>query len=60
VLVWTRIANRRYDTDGHLTGDDCLCQIAIATFEMIPRPRDTIARYGGEEFVVILPDMDDK
>jgi diguanylate cyclase (GGDEF)-like protein len=44
------------DNYGHLGGDDCLQQIAIAMSESLVRPTDHIARYGGEEFVVLLPD----
>ncbi|OIP75832.1 MAG: diguanylate cyclase response regulator [Oscillatoriales cyanobacterium CG2_30_44_21] len=44
------------DTYGHLAGDDCLCQVADASAQVVKRPRDTLARYGGEEFAVILPD----
>lgn len=46
------------DTYGHLAGDDCLCQVAIAASRAIKRPRDILARYGGEEFALILPDTD--
>jgi diguanylate cyclase (GGDEF)-like protein len=47
---------KRYnDYYGHLSGDDCLKQIAQAIQASIHRPADLAARYGGEEFVVILP-----
>ena len=46
------------DTYGHLAGDACLYQVAIAASQALKRPRDTLARYGGEEFAVILPDTD--
>jgi diguanylate cyclase (GGDEF)-like protein len=44
------------DTYGHLSGDECLRQVAQTAAKIVQRPRDIVARYGGEEFGVILPD----
>ncbi|MGB3405359.1 MAG: diguanylate cyclase [Microcoleaceae cyanobacterium] len=47
---------KRYnDHYGHLSGDDCLKQVAQAIQSSIHRPADLAARYGGEEFAIILP-----
>lgn len=45
--------NDRY---GHLTGDQCLIDIAQAIWKIPKRPLDLVARWGGEEFIVLLPD----
>lgn len=45
--------NDRY---GHLTGDQCLIEVAAALVKVPKRPLDLVARWGGEEFIVILPD----
>jgi diguanylate cyclase (GGDEF)-like protein len=42
------------DTYGHITGDDCLKQIAQEMYRTVKRVTDLVARYGGEEFAVIL------
>jgi adenylate cyclase len=50
---------KRYnDHQGHLAGDVCLRQVALAIHTALKRPADVVARYGGEEFVVILPNTD--
>jgi two-component system chemotaxis family response regulator WspR len=44
------------DNYGHLSGDDCLKQVALAIKQVVARPGDIVARYGGEEFIIALPD----
>src|SRR5208282_3035754 len=44
--------NDRY---GHLSGDDCLKQVAAVLRKTVQRAGDVVARYGGEEFACILP-----
>ena len=44
------------DTYGHLTGDDCLRQVAQVLKTHVSRTTDLVARFGGEEFACILPD----
>lgn len=46
------------DTHGHLVGDDCLREVAIAINQCALRDNDVVARYGGEEFCVLLPNTD--
>jgi diguanylate cyclase (GGDEF)-like protein/PAS domain S-box-containing protein len=46
------------DIYGHVLGDACLRQIAVAAQEVIHRSSDLFARYGGEEFAVVLPNTD--
>jgi diguanylate cyclase (GGDEF)-like protein len=45
--------NDRY---GHLTGDQCLIEVADALAKVPKRPLDLVARWGGEEFIVLLHD----
>ncbi len=50
---------KRYnDALGHLAGDDCLRQVAIALRDGMYRPADLVARTGGEEFTVLMPEID--
>jgi diguanylate cyclase (GGDEF)-like protein len=46
------------DHYGHLAGDACLRQVAIALQGSVRQDLDIVARYGGEEFAVIMPDAD--
>lgn len=42
------------DTQGHLTGDKCLKQLAAIARASF-RTEDMIGRYGGDEFMILLP-----
>ncbi len=46
------------DSHGHLAGDDCLREVAIAICACAKREEDVVTRYGGEEFCVLLPNTD--
>jgi diguanylate cyclase (GGDEF)-like protein len=43
------------DAYGHVAGDRCLQQVALALMSCVSRGDDLVARYGGEEFVALLP-----
>jgi len=47
------------DRLGHLAGDDCIRNVAMALGCFMRRPTDVAARYGGEEFAVLLPGTDE-
>ncbi len=42
------------DILGHLSGDECLKNVANCVRESLKRPTDIVARFGGEEFIVML------
>lgn len=46
------------DFYGHIEGDECLQQVAIALNDITTRSTDLCARYGGEEFVLFLPNTE--
>ena len=46
------------DILGHISGDECLKNVATALADIPKRGSDMVARYGGEEFVVLLPESD--
>lgn len=46
------------DSYGHVSGDECLQQVAKAIEKTAKRESDIVGRYGGEEFVVMLPQTD--
>jgi diguanylate cyclase (GGDEF)-like protein len=46
------------DHYGHVNGDKCLKEVAVAMATCRVRMTDFVARYGGEEFAVVLPNTD--
>lgn len=46
------------DHYGHVSGDECLRQVAAAIQSSVKREVDIVGRYGGEEFIVMLPETD--
>ena len=47
--------NDRY---GHVSGDECLWEIARTLQNTVIRESDLVGRYGGEEFIIMLPQTD--
>ena len=51
---------KRYnERHGHLTGDECLRQVARILGLCVKRSGELVARYGGEEFAGLLPGADE-
>ncbi|MHC1791232.1 diguanylate cyclase [Solidesulfovibrio sp.] len=46
------------DAYGHVSGDDCLIQVAGTIARTLQRQTDLAARYGGEEFICLLPETE--
>lgn len=46
------------DRAGHVAGDDCLRDVALAMQAQVRREGDLLARFGGEEFVMVAPFTD--
>lgn len=46
------------DTYGHLAGDECLRNIAVAISKRARSAEDIVSRYGGEEIAILIPDID--
>ncbi|WP_332118189.1 diguanylate cyclase [Azorhizobium caulinodans] len=46
------------DHYGHLSGDDCLRQVAAVIASLMRGESDLAARFGGEEFACVLPGLD--
>lgn len=43
---------------GHIEGDRCLMNVAMALQACFTRPGDFVARFGGDQFVCVLPKTD--
>ncbi|WP_052055462.1 diguanylate cyclase domain-containing protein [Myxosarcina sp. GI1] len=52
-IDYFKLYNDKY---GHLIGDYCLQQVALAIEGVVQKYSGLLARYGGEEFGIILPD----